>query len=67
MATDDKGFASMSDEERREIARKGGQSQGQENNPGNFANDRAKAREAGKKGGQNSQGGRNTYNSSRSL
>jgi general stress protein YciG len=31
---------------------KGGQSQGQENNPGNFANDREKASEAGRKGGQ---------------
>jgi hypothetical protein len=33
------------------------QNQGQ-NNPGNFANDRKKASEAGQKGGQNSQGGR---------
>lgn len=33
------------------IGRKGGQSQGRRNNPGNFANDRAKARRAGKKGG----------------
>jgi general stress protein YciG len=31
---------------------KGGQSQGQENNPSNFANDREKASEAGRKGGQ---------------
>jgi hypothetical protein len=30
----------------------GGQSQGKENNPGNFANDREKASEAGKKGGR---------------
>jgi general stress protein YciG len=29
-----------------------GQSQGKENNPGNFANDREKASEAGKKGGR---------------
>lgn len=28
------------------------------NNPGNFANDRQKASEAGKKGGENSNGGR---------
>ena len=31
--------------------RKGGRSQGRVNNPGNFANNRQKAREAGKKGG----------------
>jgi uncharacterized protein len=36
----------------REIASKGGQSQGKENNPGNFANDREKARQAGRKGGE---------------
>ena len=30
-----------------------GRSQGRENNPGNFANDREKASEAGRKGGQN--------------
>jgi general stress protein YciG len=29
----------------------------QNNNPGNFANDRDKAREAGKRGGQNSRSG----------
>ena len=57
MATEDRGFASMDEDKQREIARKGGQSQGKENNPGNFANDRKKASEAGKKGGQNSQGG----------
>jgi general stress protein YciG len=41
-------------EDTEEQASKGGQSQGQENNPANFANDREKAREAGKKGGQQS-------------
>ncbi len=35
---------------------KGGQSQGKENNPGNFANDPQKASEAGKKGGSVSGG-----------
>ena len=40
-----------------EQASKGGQSQGAQNNPGNFANDREKAREAGHKGGENSHGG----------
>lgn len=48
---DGRGFASMDEEKQREIARKGGQSQGRENNPGNFANDREKASEAGRKGG----------------
>ena len=46
MTTDDRGFASMSDEEVKEIASKGGSASG-----GNFKNDRAKARRAGKKGG----------------
>lgn len=41
-----------------EMASKGGQSQGQENNPGNFANDPQKASQAGKKGGRNSGGNR---------
>jgi general stress protein YciG len=31
--------------------RKGGKAQGKKTNPGNFANDREKARRAGKKGG----------------
>lgn len=34
----------------------------QENNPGNFANDRERAAEAGRKGGQNSHGGRLSQN-----
>ena len=55
--TSNRGFASMDEEQQREIASKGGQSQGKENNPGNFANDRRKASEAGKKGGQASHGG----------
>lgn len=49
--TSNRGFASMDPEEQRKIASKGGQSQGKENNPGNFANDPEKAREAGQKGG----------------
>lgn len=48
-----RGFASMDEDEKRKIASKDGQSQGKENNPGNFANDRSKASEAGRKGGQN--------------
>ena len=47
-----RGFASMDQATQREIASKGGQSQGKENNPGNFANDREKARAAGRKGGE---------------
>ncbi len=46
-----RGFASMDEDKQREIASKGGQSQGKENNPGNFANDRERASEAGRKGG----------------
>ena len=33
---------------------------GGKGNPGNFANDREKAAEAGRKGGQNSHGGRSS-------
>ncbi len=47
-----RGFAAMDSDMQREIASKGGQAQGKENNPGNFANDRRKASEAGRKGGQ---------------
>lgn len=45
MATDTRGFASMDQNKQREIASKGGKASG-----GNFANDRKKASEAGKKG-----------------
>lgn len=47
-----RGFASMDQDRQREIASKGGQSQGKANNPANFANDRQKASVAGRKGGQ---------------
>lgn len=50
--TSKRGFASMDPERQREIASMGGQSQGQHNNPGNFANDPEKAREAGRRGGE---------------
>ena len=50
--TSRRGFASMDEQTQREIASKGGHSQGRDNNPGNFANDRDKAREAGRKGGE---------------
>lgn len=52
-----RGFAAMSGEQQRAIASKGGHSQGKQNNPGNFANDRARAAAAGRKGGE-SQGRR---------
>ena len=47
--TSKRGFASMDEEEQREIASKGGQSQGKENNPGNFANDPERASEEASK------------------
>lgn len=62
MATDDRGFASMDDEKQREIASKGGKASG-----GNFANDRQRASEAGKKGAKaqpteaKAEGGRNSH------
>ncbi len=52
--TDNRGFASMNEDKQREIASKGGKAQGKENNPANFANDKKKASEAGKKGGEHS-------------
>jgi general stress protein YciG len=56
------GFASMDEDKQREIASKGGKASG-----GNFANDRQKASEAGKKGAANqpreakAEGGRNSH------
>ena len=47
-----KGFASMDPERHREVAAKGGRSQGKHSNPGNFAHDRARAVKAGTKGGR---------------
>lgn len=49
--TNKRGFASMSENKQREIASMGGKAQGKENNPANFANDRAKAKRAGHEGG----------------
>ncbi len=54
MADSDRGFASMDEDKQRDIASKGGKSQGKEDNPANFANDPDKARRAGKKGGKRS-------------
>ena len=47
-----RGFAAMDERTQREIASKGGHSQGKENNRGNFWHDRERAREAGRKGGE---------------
>jgi len=47
-----RGFAAMDQQMQREIARKGGHSQGKENNRGNFWHDRERARIAGRKGGE---------------
>jgi len=55
-SSSNRGFASMDEQQKRDTASKGGQGQGRENNPGNFANDREKAAEAGRKGGQSRQG-----------
>ena len=51
--TSRRGFASMDAEKRRAIASKGGKASG-----GNFANDRNRAAEAGRKGGTRSPGAR---------
>jgi general stress protein YciG len=42
----------MDQELQRQIASKGGRSQGKATNPGNFANNRARAATAGRKGGE---------------
>jgi uncharacterized protein len=47
-----RGFAAMDEQTQRQIASKGGHSQGKENNRGNFWHDRERAREAGRKGGE---------------
>lgn len=60
--TSNRGFASMDESKQREIASKGGRSQSKENNPGNFANDKKKAKEAGKKGGESSRSGGTNQN-----
>jgi general stress protein YciG len=49
-----RGFASMSEEQKRAIASKGGKSQGADNNPGNFANrSEEDVKAAAEKGGEN--------------
>jgi general stress protein YciG len=49
-----RGFAAMDPEKVKLIASIGGKAQGQQNNPGNFANDPERARIAGRKGGSRS-------------
>lgn len=51
------GKASAANQDMSELGRKGGKSQGKHNNPGNFANDREKASEAGRIGGEHSHSG----------
>jgi general stress protein YciG len=53
--TDNRGFASMDEDKQREIASKGGQSVPDEKR--SFSQDRELAAEAGRKGGEQSQGG----------
>ena len=53
-SSSDRGFASMDDEQQREIARKGGESVSDEDR--SFSQDRELASEAGRKGGQQSGG-----------
>lgn len=60
--TSNRGFASMDEDQQREIARKGGQSVAPENR--SFSRDHELAREAGAKGGQASHGGRNSEDDS---
>lgn len=56
--TSGRGFASMDENQQREIARKGGQSVAPENR--SFSKDHDLARQAGAKGGHASHGGRTT-------
>ena len=60
-----RGFAAMDQLTQREIARKGGHSQGKENNRGNFWHDRERARSAGRKGGEAH--GKNRHEAGRDL
>lgn len=55
MATEKRGFASMDEEKRREIARKGGKASHERGTAHEFTPE--EAREAGRKGGQRSRGG----------
>lgn len=36
--SENRGFSTMDPKKKKEVARKGGQSQGKDNNPGNYAN-----------------------------
>lgn len=60
-----RGFASMSPERRREIARKGGMSVNPENR--SFAKDKALASSAGRKGGQNVRPNMRAFSKDREL
>ena len=60
MAKGNKGFASMDEQKRKDVASKGGQSQGADNNPANFANDTQKTSDTGQKGGKNNRSSSNS-------
>ena len=55
---DNRDFDNNRDESQRDMTSSGGQGQGKESNPGNFANDRERAAEAGRRGGLASHGNR---------
>jgi len=56
-----RGFASMDEQKQREIAKKGGESVPAEKR--SFSQDRELASQAGRKGGENSHGGRGSHRS----
>ncbi|OGF82413.1 general stress protein [Candidatus Giovannonibacteria bacterium RIFCSPLOWO2_01_FULL_46_13] len=60
--TENRGFASMDEERRREIASKGGRAAHESGRAHEFSSE--EAREAGKKGGQSSRGGQDNKNES---
>jgi uncharacterized protein len=60
--TSNRGFASMDEQKRREMASRGGQASG-----GNFKNDPARAAEAGRKGGQDVPAEERSFSKDREL
>lgn len=62
-----RGLANADEQTKQRVASAGGQAQGAENNPGNFANDHEKASRAGKEGAKaqpteaKRAGGRNSH------
>ncbi len=60
-STSNRGFASMDEDKQREIASQGGKAAHEKGSAHEFSSD--EAREAGRKGGQNSHGGNSGNNS----